>query len=250
MGKKSDIGWTNASWNVLTGCDKISPGCDHCYAEVQAEKLRQDGSEKYRNGFQLTLHPNLIDLPKRWTKPRKIFVNSMADLHHKDVPYDFLDKVYGVMINTNRHIYQILTKRSSLMRDYINTRYVDPISSHIWLGVTVENAAAKSRIDHLRATNCNTRFLSIEPLLEDLGEIHLDKISWVIVGCESGSYARPMNLDWVRSIRDQCLTKKVPFFFKQAMINNQIVSSPTLDGQVWNEYPEITLPGPDQKTLF
>ena len=229
MGDKSNIEWTDASWNPITGCTKVGPGCDNCYAEHIAER-RLKGTKAFPDGFNLTARPHLLDQPIRWQRPRRIFVNSMSDLFHKHVvrpraggpiPLGFLSQIFGVMEEADHHTYQILTKRSSLMRDYINARYGDTMTtglgppSHIWCGVSVEDRAHVKRIDHLRDTNAALRFISFEPLLGPIGEVDLTRIHWAIVGGESGPNARPMDAFWVRELRDQCAEQGVAFFFKQ-----------------------------------
>ena len=216
MASKSEIEWTDATWNPVTGCTKITRGCDNCYAERFAERWRGTNGHPYEQGFDLRIWPSRLDQPARWRKPRMIFVNSMSDLFHKRVERRFIDRVFDTMETVDRHVYQILTKRSSLMRDYLRRRYPDAMApAHIWCGVSVEDRAACTRIRHLRMAPVTIRFLSIEPLLESLGQIDLQGISWVIVGGESGPNARPLRPGWVRDIRDQCMTKGVPFFFKQ-----------------------------------
>lgn len=200
----------------MTGCTKIARGCDNCYAERFAERWRGIKGHPYEQGFDLRMWPSRLDQPTRWRKPRMIFVNSMSDLFHKRVARHFIDRVFDTMEAVDRHVYQILTKRSSLMRDYLMRRYPDGMApAHIWCGVSVEDRAARTRIRHLRIAPITIRFLSIEPLLESLGQIDLEGISWVIVGGESGPNARPLRSEWVRDIRDQCVTEGVPFFFKQ-----------------------------------
>ncbi len=216
MADRSDIEWTDATWNPVTGCTKITRGCDNCYAARFAERWRGVSGHPYEQGFDLRLWPSRLDQPSRWRKPRMIFVNSMSDLFHKHIPQWFIDEVFQQMENADHHIYQILTKRSSLMRDYLKHRYSDStVPKHIWCGVSVEDQTATSRILHLQTTPATVRFLSIEPLLGPLGDIDLKGISWVIVGGESGPDARSLHLDWVCDIRDQCASTGVPFFFKQ-----------------------------------
>lgn len=216
MADRSEIEWTDATWNPVTGCTKITRGCDNCYAARFAERWRGVSGHPYEQGFDLRLWPSRLDQPSRWRKPRMIFVNSMSDLFHKRVPHWFIDRVFQQMENVDHHIYQILTKRSSLMRDYLKHRYSDgAVPKHIWCGVSVEDQTAMARIFHLQTTPAMVRFLSVEPLLGPLGDIDLKGISWVIVGGESGPNARSLHLDWVCDIRDQCASTSVPFFFKQ-----------------------------------
>lgn len=216
MNDKSAIEWTDATWNPVTGCTKITRGCDHCYAERFAMRWRGIPGHPYEQGFALKLWPSRLMQPMHWKKPRMIFVNSMGDLFHKKIPKEFLDRVFDTMEQTNRHIYQVLTKRSSLMRHYINARYENTTTpGHIWLGVSVEDRKATARIQHLRKTQAQVRFLSVEPLLGSVGDIDLEGISWVIVGGESGPSARPMKEQWVLDIKDLCEHQGIDFFFKQ-----------------------------------
>ena len=217
MSEHSEIEWTDATWNPVRGCTKITPGCDHCYAETFAERFRGVKGHPYEQGFDLRLVPEKLAEPLRWKTPKMIFVNSMSDLFHRDVPEDYVEAVCRVMERANWHTYQVLTKRSSLLRDMLQTRVHFAASlPNIWWGVSVEDRAhGLVRIRHLQQAPAAVRFLSIEPLLEDLGEINLEGIHWVIVGGESGAGARPMREEWVRSIRDQCERAQVPFFFKQ-----------------------------------
>ena len=216
MADRSGIEWTDATWNPVTGCSKITRGCENCYAARFAERWRGVKGHPYEQGFDLRIWPERLDQPARWRKPRKIFVNSMSDLFHKRIPRQFIDKIFEQMEAEDRHIYQVLTKRSSLMRGYLRRRYAHGRApEHIWCGVSVEDSKGKTRIGHLQATPAAVRFLSIEPLLGPVGEIDLDGISWVIVGGESGPNARSLREEWVLDIRDQCARDNVPFFFKQ-----------------------------------
>ncbi len=216
MADNSGIEWTDATWNPVTGCTKITRGCDNCYAARFAERWRGIPGHPYEQGFDLRLWPSRLDQPERWRKPRMIFVNSMSDLFHKHVPRAFIDHVFDRMEATDRHIYQVLTKRSSRMRDYLRRRYRNAAAPpHVWCGVSVEDRQGRARIRHLQAAPATVRFLSIEPLLGHLGELDLDGIAWVIVGGESGPKARELRLEWVRDIRDRCASEDVPFFFKQ-----------------------------------
>ena len=238
MADKSGIEWTDATWNPVTGCTKISPGCDNCYAETLAERWRGTHGHPYEMGFDLTLRPERLEQPIKWARPRLIFVNSMSDLFHKEVPAEFVNRVFDVMERASRHTFQVLTKRSSRLRDFVNDRYqAAPTPEHIWLGVSVENGGQKSRTEHLRQANASVRFLSIEPLLGPVGQLDLTGIGWVIVGGESGAKARPMEAEWVREIRDQCVAADVPFFFKQWGGIRAKANGRTLDGQEWSEYP-------------
>jgi len=213
MSSKSHIEWTEFTWNPATGCTKISPGCKYCYAETMAERLQAMGAPGYQNGFKMTLHPDRLTQPMQRKKPAIYFVNSMSDMFHEEIPFDFLDRMFDTIRKTPQHIYQILTKRPERMEEYFKTRTVP---DNAWLGVTVEDKKyGLPRIDILRRIDAKIRFLSIEPLLEDLGQFDLSGIHWVIVGGESGAKARPMKAEWVEPIRQQCLSSDVPFFFKQ-----------------------------------
>ena len=216
MAYKSAIEWTDATWNPVTGCTKVSRGCDNCYAERIAERFRGTPGHSYERGFDLTLRPERLYQPLSWKRRRMIFVNSMSDLFHKDIPTQFIDSIFDTMETADWHVFQILTKRSSLMRDYLRRRYGSTLAPrHIWCGVSVEDSRAIARIQHLRDAPISIRFLSVEPLLGPLGEIDLAGISWVIVGGESGPNARPMKPEWVLEVRNLCEEKEVPFFFKQ-----------------------------------
>lgn len=238
MAEISQIEWTDSTWNPITGCTKVSRGCDNCYAERLAERFRGVKGHPYEQGFDLRLWPARINLPLSWKRPRLIFVNSMSDLFHKDIPEDFIERVFDTMEQADWHVYQVLTKRSSLMRDFVNERYrKESVPSHIWLGVSVEDHQALSRIEHLKKANASIRFLSLEPLLESLGQLDLSGIDWVITGGESGPHWRPVQLEWVRDIRDQCLKAKVAFFFKQWGGVRPKSGGNTLDGRNWFQYP-------------
>lgn len=242
MAENSSIEWTNSTWNPVTGCTKISAGCDHCYAERFSERFRGVKGHPFEHGFDLTLRPERLDQPLKWSKPRMIFVNSMSDLFHKNVPTQFIDRVFDTMERAHWHVFQLLTKRSSLLRRYINARYKDaPVPSHIWLGVSVEDGTKKSRILHLREANASVRFLSVEPLIGPMGELDLRDIHWVIVGGESGPGYRPMELNWAREVRDQCVEAGVPFFFKQWGGIRPKSKGRELDKREWNEFPSPTL---------
>ena len=216
MAENSTIEWTDSTWNPVTGCTKVSSGCDHCYAERFAERFRGVAGHPYEFGFDLQFREARLSQPLNWRRPRKIFVNSMSDLFHKDVPWQFVDRVFGVMEQADWHVFQVLTKRSSLMRDYLRQRYKSSnLPSHIWCGVSVEDGAALVRVRHLQESPVPVRFLSLEPLLGPLGKFDLSGISWVIVGGESGPRARPVEAEWVCEVRDLCVRHQVPFFFKQ-----------------------------------
>jgi len=237
----SRIEWTESTWNPLTGCNKVSPGCKHCYAERMAKRLQSMGQEKYRNGFRLTLHPEVLEDPLSWHKPQIIFVNSMSDLFHENVPVEFIQSVFDVMRRAYWHTFQILTKRAERLFE------LDPVlewPANVWMGVSVENQNYTFRIDCLRNTHAKVKFLSLEPLLGPISNLSLEGIDWVIVGGESGPHARPIQPEWVREIRDQCLTNHVPFFFKQWGGTNKKVSGRLLDGQSWDQMP-ILVPSED-----
>ncbi|HET6248485.1 MAG TPA: phage Gp37/Gp68 family protein [Tepidisphaeraceae bacterium] len=234
MATQSDIEWTEMTWNPVTGCTMISPGCAHCYAERMAKRLQAMGQPSYRNGFRLTLQPQTLEIPLRWKKPRTIFVNSMSDLFHQDVPLDYIRQVFDVMNRANWHTYQILTKRSERLFECAPDLAWQP---HIWMGVSVENQKCANRIEHLRQTAAHVKFISIEPLLGPLPALDLTGIHWVIVGGESGPGARPMDPAWVKGIRDQCTRANVAFFFKQWGGVNKKKTGRELDGMTWNEMP-------------
>ena len=216
MGERSGIEWTDSTWNPITGCTKITRGCDNCYAERFAERFRDTPGHPFEKGFDLTLRPERLSQPLKWKRPRMIFVNSMSDLFHKDIPAGFVDQVFDTMEKADWHIFQVLTKRSSIMGNYLRERYGKNLApGHIWCGVSVEDHTAVSRIRHLQEAPVSTRFLSIEPLLGPLGAIDISGISWVIVGGESGPNARPVESAWVIDIRNLCERNNIPFFFKQ-----------------------------------
>jgi protein gp37 len=227
MAQSTEIEWTDATWNPVTGCTKISRGCQHCYAERISERFRGVKGHPYEQGFDLRLWPERLTTPDSWRRSRFIFVNSMSDLFHKKVGREFVGQVFDTMERANQHIYQVLTKRSSIL--------------HIWLGVSVEDRQALSRVQHLRDANVSVRFLSIEPLLDRIGKINLKGIHWVIVGGESGYGFRPTKPEWVREIRDQCLDREVPFFFKQWGGLTPKAGGNELDGRVWLDYPTVDI---------
>ncbi|MBV9507387.1 MAG: phage Gp37/Gp68 family protein [Acidobacteriia bacterium] len=238
MGTNSQIEWTDVTWNPVTGCTKISPGCKHCYAERMANRLQLMGQKNYRNGFEVTLQSHMLDLPLRLKTPKRIFVNSMSDLFHADVPLDYIQQVFGVMRQADWHQYQVLTKRADRLEELSHRL---PWAPHIWMGVSVENADYVTRIDHLRRTAARVKFLSVEPLLGPLPDLDLHGIDWVIVGGESGPGARPMQPGWVATIRDQCLRAGVAFFFKQWGGVNKKRTGRELDGRTWDELPLTAL---------
>lgn len=236
MSRESAIEWTESTWNPVTGCTKISTGCKNCYAERIARRLQAMGHPNYRNGFQVTLHEEALSIPLTWRKPRTVFVNSMSDLFHQAIPFEFIRDVFEVMQSTPRHTYQILTKRSQRLMELAPRL---PWPPNIWMGVTVESADYTFRIEHLRATDASIRFVSFEPLLGPIAGIDLSGIHWVIVGGESGPRARPMKPAWVRMIWAQCKSADVPFFFKQWGGVNKKKTGRMLDGRTWDEMPCI-----------
>jgi protein gp37 len=241
MSDKSSIEWTDATWNPVRGCTKISPGCKHCYAKTFAERFRGVPDHPYEQGFDLRMVPHKLDDPLRWKRPRKIFVNSMSDLFHPEVSDDYIEAVARVMVEANWHTYQVLTKRAERLKELVNTKLRFAASyKHIWWGVSVEDKKyGVPRIQHLRAAKVKVRFLSVEPLLENIGEVNLSRISWVIVGGESGPGARPIHADWVRSIREQCEQKSIAFFFKQWGGTRKSETGRTLDGVTYNALPVL-----------
>ena len=216
MAYKSEIEWTDATWNPVTGCTKVSRGCDNCYAERLAERFRGTLGHPFEHGFDLQLRPERLTQPLSWRRPRRVFVNSMSDLFHKEIPAEFVDRVFHIMEAADWHVFQVLTKRSSIMRNYLVRRYAATVPPrHMWFGVSVEDHLATPRIRHLQATPAAIRFLSIEPLIGPVGDVDLDGIDWVIVGGESGPNARPMKERWVLDIKEKCDRTGVHFFFKQ-----------------------------------
>ncbi|REJ91780.1 MAG: phage Gp37/Gp68 family protein [Planctomycetota bacterium] len=241
MAQNSSIEWTEATWNPTTGCTKISPGCSHCYAERMAFRLRRMGQPRYRNAFRLTLQEDLVERPLHWKKPRLIFVNSMSDLFHVDVPAEFVQRCFNVMQQASQHVFQLLTKRPERAAEMAEKLCW---SHNVWLGTSVESQRYTGRIAALRDIPAAVRFLSLEPLLGPIDPLPLDGIQWVIAGGESGPGARPMQPEWVRQIRDECTTMEVPFFFKQwgafgpdGVRRSKKANGRELDGQVWNEMP-------------
>ena len=236
MAARSTIEWTESTWNPLTGCTKVSPGCANCYAERLSKRLKAMGNHNYSNGFNITMHEDMLELPFKWRKPQNIFVNSMSDLFHEKVPDEYIFKVFDVMRRATWHRFQILTKRSGRLMD-INPKL--PWMPHIWMGVSVENQDYTYRINHLRRTGAKTKFLSLEPLIGNVSALQLNDIDWVIVGGESGPKSRPINDSWVIDIRNQCLEKGVPFFFKQWGGVNRQKTGRELEGRVWDEMPSL-----------
>jgi protein gp37 len=241
MAQATSIEWTDATWNPVTGCTKISAGCDNCYAARFSERFRGVPGHPFETGFDLTLRPERLSQPLAWKRPRMIFVNSMSDLFHKEIPKAHITAVFDTMEKANWHTYQVLTKRSSLLQKFINDRYPDRTApAHMWFGVSVENEQAKSRIAHLQKANASVRFLSIEPLIAPIGPLNLDKIHWVIVGGESGPRARPIKEEWAIAVRNQCVAAGVPFFFKQWGGRSPKTGGRTLDGKTWSQFPAYT----------
>lgn len=235
MGDYSAIEWTDATWNPVTGCTKVSPGCKYCYAERLADRLQRMGNPRYVNGFALTLQPDQIELPLRWKRPRRVFVNSMSDLFHKDIPDRFIRSVFRTMLQAHWHVFQVLTKRAERV-PAISSKL--PWPRNVWLGVSVESTQYTRRIDHLRKVPAAVRFLSLEPLLGPMPNLNLERIDWVIVGGESGPNHRKPDPDWIRDLRDQCVSADVPFFFKQWGGPISKSGGRLLDGRTWDEMPD------------
>jgi protein gp37 len=250
MSATSEIEWTDATWNPVRGCSKVSPGCAHCYAEVFAERFRGVPGHPYEQGFDLRLVPEKLLEPIRWRQPRMIFVNSMSDLFHEDVPDEYIEAAALVMQRASWHTYQVLTKRSSRLRNLLRTKLKAAAKApHIWWGVSVENRrVGLPRVDDLRRSLARVRFLSVEPLLEDLGPLQLDGINWVIVGGESGAGARPLELDWVTSIQRQCRRDRIPFFFKQWGGVRKSENGRSLDGRTYDEFPPLIRSAPPERS--
>ena len=237
MATNSAIEWTGSTWNPVTGCIKISPGCKHCYAERMAKRLQAMGQANYANGFELALHEHSLEMPLKWKKPQTIFVNSMSDLFLDGVPEAFIQKVFGVMNRAHWHTFQVLTKRAERLAELSNQL---PWSPNIWMGVSVESNEYVHRVDHLRQTGAYVKFLSLEPLLGPLPDLRLKGIDWAIVGGESGPGARPVMEEWVTDIRDRCIREKVPFFFKQWGGFRKKKAGRLLEGKTWDQMPSIT----------
>lgn len=236
MAANSSIEWTETTWNPVTGCTKISPGCKNCYAERMANRLEAMGQPRYRNGFEITLQEDIIDLPLRWKKPRVVFVNSMSDLFHQDVPDAFIHDCFDVMNRAAQHTFQILTKRPERVKDLANQLDWGP---NIWMGTSVESTDYSWRSKAIAKVPASIRFLSVEPLLGPISRLPLSNIEWVIVGGESGPGARPMEPEWVRTIRDNCIKRNVLFFFKQWGGVNKKRTGRQLDGRYWNQMPQL-----------
>lgn len=234
VASQSAIEWTGTTWNPLTGCTKVSPGCAHCYAERMARRLQSMGNPNYAAGFNLTLHEHVLERPLSWRKPETVFVNSMSDLFHEEVPVDFILRIFDVMRRAHWHQFQVLTKRAERL---VELAPLLDWSPNVWMGVTVENRRFVHRIDHLRQTGAAVKFLSLEPLLGPLPDLDLEGIDWAIVGGESGPGARPMAADWARDLRDQCIGSGVAFFFKQWGGVQKKRAGRVLDGRTWDEMP-------------
>lgn len=236
MATKSNIEWTEMTWNPVSGCTKLSQGCKHCYAERMAKRLEAMGNKRYRNGFQITLHPDLLDVPRRWRQPRVVFVNSMSDLFHDDVPLAYIKRVFATMRDCPQHTFQVLTKRSERLAMLASKL---PWPGNIWIGVSVEDSRVLHRVHDLQRVPAAVRFLSLEPLIGPLDTLPLDGIHWVIVGGESGHEARPMEKHWVISIFRQCRAARVPFFFKQWGGVRKEFTGRRLNGRVYDEMPKV-----------
>ncbi len=235
---QSNIEWTEMTWNPTTGCDKISAGCKFCYAEIMSKRLQAMGLEKYKDNFEVRIHEEALDTPYTWKASKVVFVNSMSDLFHKDIPLEFIKKVFKVMNNNPQHVFQVLTKRAErLLELHTELKW----THNIWMGVSVENNTVTNRIDSLRNTNARVKFLSLEPLLGPLPDLNLENIDWVIVGGESGHKPRPMDADWVIDIQEQCKKNDVAFFFKQWGGKNKKAAGRLLNGRTYDEMPEIEL---------
>lgn len=238
MATMSSIEWTEATWNPVTGCDKISPGCKFCYAEVMAKRLVHMGMHRYRDGFDVTLQPDLVDLPLRWRTPRTIFVNSMSDLFHRDVPDEYIRSIFATMEKAHWHTFQVLTKRSDRLRELGPSL---PWPKNVWMGVSVEDRKRTARIADLVAVQAQVRFLSVEPMLEAIPDLPLDGVHWVIVGGESGRTPRPIEKAWVSDVQQQCQKAGVAFFFKQWGGKNKKRAGRDLDGRTWDEMPDTSV---------
>jgi protein gp37 len=239
MSTRSNIEWTEMTWNPVTGCTKVSQGCKHCYAERMARRLEAMGSDRYRNGFQVTLHPDLVDVPRRWRQPRVVFVNSMSDLFHDDIPLAYIQRVFATMRDCPHHTFQVLTKRSERLLE-LAAQLLWP--ANVWMGVSVEHTRVIQRVRDLQRVPAAVRFLSLEPLIGPLDELPLEGIHWAIVGGESGPRARPMRKEWVTSIFRQCRAARVPFFFKQWGGVRKDFTGRELNGRTYDEMPVVPRP--------
>ena len=236
MANKSNIEWTEMTWNPVTGCTKVSQGCKHCYAERMAKRLTAMGAERYRNGFSVTLHPDLVDIPRGWRQPRVVFVNSMSDLFHDDIPLAYIQRVFATMRDCPHHTFQVLTKRSERLTELAPHL---PWPENVWMGVSVEDACVLHRVADLQSVPAKVRFLSLEPLIGPVEALALDGIHWVIVGGESGPKARPMRKEWVKDILRQCRAARVPFFFKQWGGIRKDLTGRELNGRTYDEMPIV-----------
>ncbi len=236
MSDRSAIEWTEATWNPVTGCSKVSPGCAHCYAQTFAERWRGVPDHPYEQGFDLRLWPGRLDVPSRWKRPRRIFVNSMSDLFHEDIPFEYIERVFDSMVEADHHVYQVLTKRHERMAEL-----ADRLSwpEHIWMGVTIENRRFVHRADYLREVPAAVRFISAEPLLGPLERLDLTDIDWLIAGGESGAKYRPVRAEWLRDLRDRCAEEDVAYFFKQWGGSRPKSGGRELDGRTWDEMPQL-----------
>ncbi len=232
--RSTKIEWTESTWNPTTGCSRISQGCENCYAERMSKRIQAMGLEKYQNGFELTLHPQVLDEPYSWRTPRTVFVNSMSDLFHENIPFDFIEKVFKTMNENIRHTFQVLTKRSDLLFEY--SKHLK-WTKNIWMGVSVESNRYIERVNRLRNTDAFVKFISLEPLIASVKLLNLSQIDWVIVGGESGPGARPMNKGWVLEIKNQCHSHNIPFFFKQWGGINKKKAGRLLEGRTWDNMP-------------
>ncbi|HEX2070806.1 MAG TPA: phage Gp37/Gp68 family protein [Thermoleophilaceae bacterium] len=236
MGERSAIEWTESTWNPVTGCSKVSPGCAHCYAEAFAERWRGIAGHHYEQGFDLRLWPQRLDQPLAWRKPRRIFVNSMSDLFHEDIPFEFIERVFDVMVRADHHIFQILTKREQRLTDLASSL---PWPDHIWMGVSIENRRFVHRADALRGTPAAVKFISAEPLLGPLIGLDLCDIDWLIAGGESGPRHRQVRAEWICELRDRCRDEDVAFFFKQWGGRTSKAGGRLLEGQEWSQMPDV-----------
>ena len=232
------IEWTESTWNPITGCTKISTGCKFCYAEIMSRRLKAMGQEKYRNGFELTLHPEVLNEPYTWKKGKMIFVNSMSDLFHNEVPVEYIQQIFNIIKENPHHVFQVLTKRADVLRYYDSEEWLE-WPHNLWMGVTVENNNLIERIELLRQTGARVKFLSCEPLLSSLPNLYLSGIDWVIVGGESGRTPRPIKEEWVINIKEQCQIANVAFYFKQWGGTNKKKAGKSLEGKIYNQMPEI-----------
>ena len=237
MADITSIDWTDSTWNPTSGCERVSPGCDNCYALRFAERFRGVPGHYFEHGFDVQLRPNMLTKPRDWKSPRLVFVNSMSDLFHRSIPDRYIDDVFDVMEDVDRHIYQLLTKRPERLRRYLARRYAARrLPENVWVGTSIENNAASWRADMLRSAKAEIRFLSVEPMLGPVDKVSLENIDWVIVGGESGPNRRPMDVQWIREIRDRCIRDAIPFFFKQW---HKAGSGRILDDRTWDEMPTI-----------